>query len=471
MKRTILLAVTAIVALMAASCQKEETGRVLTATIEQYEHNSKAYINDEYYACWESGDAVSINGTTYPIEIENTTATIAAPTSGNLMAFYPANGVTDLTSTGGTVTLQHTQTYTESNGHQVIDNPMAAYCPDGSTELRFRNLCALLKVTIVGNTSVKAIQVKGIDNQMLCGEAQLKLSDQGLPMLTSFTKGSNSVILNFTSAVSISGSKSFYIVVPAVSNFEQLTIAVLTTDGTTYANNCKTSLIGQSLSRNQIGAISYTPNGEEDEAFTPDWMIRYTGTAQVTPYSTTAFGSPYLSSYFSDGNGYFLFDGPITQIGDRAFEGCHSLTSISLPASLPSIGVDAFFDCRNLTSITLPDYLTSIGLSAFSNCSSLTSISLPANLTEISDRTFRNCRSLTSISLPANLTMIGGSAFENCSSLTRVNCRATTPPRLRTDVFIGNPSSAVLHVPWGCEPVYTSSDWNNYFSGRITANL
>ena len=533
MKRTILLAVTAIVALMAASCQKEEMGRVLTATIEQYEHNSKAYINDEYYACWESGDAVSINGTTYTINIENTTATIAAPTSDNLMAFYPANGVTDLTSTGGTVTLQHIQTYKESNGHQVIDNPMAAYSPEGSTELRFRNLCALLKVTIVGNISVKAIQVKGSDNQMLWGEAQLMLNNQGLPMLTDFTNGTNSVTLTFTNAVTINGSKSFYIVVPAASNFNQLTIAVLTTNGA----HSKTSSIGQSLLRNQIGAISYTPNGDEDATFTPDWMIRYTGTAQVTP---DIHIPTFKSAYLTDGNGYLLFEEPLTQIDDRAFYNCSSLISITLPASLTliggyafdycsnlssisfpanlttignyafcncssltsislpqgvtSIGTYAFQSCSNLTSINLPASLNSIETSAFSSCSSLTSINLPASLTSIGNSAFygcdklssislpanlnlidnaafSGCSSLTSISLPASLTSIGHYAFENCSSLVRVDCHRETPPSLGETPFSGIPTaSAVLHVPSGCAENY--SGWDSHFpDANIVADL
>ena len=58
MKRTLLLAFTAVAALLASSCQKEELGRVLTATIEQYEHsgNAKAYINNDNYACWENND-------------------------------------------------------------------------------------------------------------------------------------------------------------------------------------------------------------------------------------------------------------------------------------------------------------------------------------------------------------------------------------------------------------------------------
>ena len=107
-----------MVALMATSCQKEEMGRVLTATIEQYEHNgkgdgvegSKAYINGDYYACWEPGDLVSINGTRCTVSIpegnnQNNTVTIEGqiPTDQNLMAFHPASQVRNLTSTGGTV--------------------------------------------------------------------------------------------------------------------------------------------------------------------------------------------------------------------------------------------------------------------------------------------------------------------------------------------------------------------------------
>ena len=481
MKKSVILTLAALAALMAASCQKEETGRILTATFEQYDHNSKAYINDEYYACWENGDAVSINGTPYPINIENTTATIAAPTSGNLMAFYPADGVTGMSSTGGTVKLPHIQTYAENtDGKQVIDNPMAAYCPEGSNELRFRNLCALLKVTIEGNTSVKGIQVKGIDNQMLWGEAQLMLNNQNQPMLTSFTNGSNSVTLNFTSAVAISGSKSFYIVVPAASNFNQLTIAVLTTDGTNYANNSKTSLIGQALLRNQIGAISYTLNGDEDATFTPDWMIRYAASSAIataiTGTTATTFGSTYQSRGFNNdnGNGYFLFDGPVTiipkgstasskyfkscssitlpasltsienyafkncstltsislpqgvtSIENGTFQNCSILTSISLPASLTVIRMHVFHSCSNLTSISLPQGVTLIGSYAFRDCSSLTSINLPANLTSIGDYMFDGCSGLTSINLPANLTSIGNYVFQNCSSLTSISLPAS----------------------------------------------
>jgi hypothetical protein len=43
---------------------------------------------------------------------------------------------------------------------------------------------------------------------------------------------------------------------------------------------------------------------------------------------------------------------PVTDIGDEAFWGCDSLSSISLPASLTSLGDEAFSWCESLSSIS-----------------------------------------------------------------------------------------------------------------------
>ena len=44
-------------------------------------------------------------------------------------------------------------------------------------------------------------------------------------------------------------------------------------------------------------------------------------------------------------------DGSVTSIGDGAFDGCSSLTSIEIPDSVTSIGGWAFYECSSLTSI------------------------------------------------------------------------------------------------------------------------
>jgi len=46
------------------------------------------------------------------------------------------------------------------------------------------------------------------------------------------------------------------------------------------------------------------------------------------------------------------------------------------------------------------------------------------------------------------VTSIGGYAFWQCTSLATINCLATTPPTLGTDVFDGV-LAADIHVPAG----------------------
>ncbi len=166
----------------------------------------------------------------------------------------------------------------------------------------------------------------------------------------------------------------------------------------------------------------------------------------------------------------------VTSIGSSAFEGCSSLTSITIPAgvtyiassafrscesmttivveagntiydsrencnaiietasntlvagckntiipnTVKSIGDAAFDYCSSLTSITIPEGVTSIGYSAFSDCSSLTSITIPEGVTSIGEWAFHGCKSLTSITIPEGVTSIRRHAFGDCFSLTSI---------------------------------------------------
>jgi len=145
---------------------------------------------------------------------------------------------------------------------------------------------------------------------------------------------------------------------------------------------------------------------------------------------------------------------PVTIIGGGAFDGCTSLTSVTIPDSVTSIERDAFYGCTSLTSInvskqnpdytsidgilydkevttliccpagkssiTIPDSVTTIGSSAFSGCTSLTSVTIPDSVTEIGYYAFYGCTSLTSVTIPDSVTTIGWYAFYGCTSLTSV---------------------------------------------------
>ena len=107
----------------------------------------------------------------------------------------------------------------------------------------------------------------------------------------------------------------------------------------------------------------------------------------------------------------------VTSIGGRAFDGCISLTEITIPDSVTSIE-STFEGCTSLTEITIPNSVTSIGYYTFSDCTRLTKITIPDSVTSIGGYAFKGCTSLTEITIPNSVVDIGESAFENCTNLT-----------------------------------------------------
>ena len=109
-------------------------------------------------------------------------------------------------------------------------------------------------------------------------------------------------------------------------------------------------------------------------------------------------------------------------IGDAAFSGCKSLTSIEIPDSVASIGNYAFDNCTSLTEIEIPASVTSIGCYAFHFCSGLKTVTFKGNsqLTTIEASAFQACTILSSINIPASVTFIGDHAFLSCTGLQTV---------------------------------------------------
>ena len=133
----------------------------------------------------------------------------------------------------------------------------------------------------------------------------------------------------------------------------------------------------------------------------------------------------------------------ITSIGERAFDGCDGLTSISIPNSVTSIGEYAFSDCSALTSVTIPNSVTSIGSNAFYNCSGL-----------------------TSVTIGSGIKSIGSLAFGNCPELSDIYCYAEAIPTTSSVAFSNSYIEyTTLHVPSASVDAYRAAEpWSGFKS-------
>ena len=107
----------------------------------------------------------------------------------------------------------------------------------------------------------------------------------------------------------------------------------------------------------------------------------------------------------------------VTDIGNSAFESCHSLTSIVVPNSVKTIGNAAFWYCYGLTSASIGNSVTEIGDNAFYACQGLRSLTIGNSVKKIKVNAFYLCSGLTSVTIPNSVTLIGSCAFKSCSNL------------------------------------------------------
>ena len=137
------------------------------------------------------------------------------------------------------------------------------------------------------------------------------------------------------------------------------------------------------------------------------------------------------------------------------------MTSVVIPSNA-WIGEYAFSGCSSLTSIDI--HLGAIRAGTFSGCSGLTSVVIPLGVTSIGEYAFSGCSGLTSIDIPSSVTDIGKAAFKDCSSLTSVYVSSDSPASIGIGAFSGiDKTACTLYVPQGTKDDYWLSSWGDDF--------
>ena len=134
---------------------------------------------------------------------------------------------------------------------------------------------------------------------------------------------------------------------------------------------------------------------------------------------------------------------PTSDIGDKAFQNCIHVTSVTIPGCVGGIGDYAFQNCTGLTSVTWGNF--SVGKYAFQNCTALTTCIIFDN------------------------TSLDDGAFSGCSGLHAVYFEGDAPSeyQMGKDVFAGTASDFTIY--YNPDKEGWSDGWNGYHAVPLPA--
>ena len=163
---------------------------------------------------------------------------------------------------------------------------------------------------------------------------------------------------------------------------------------------------------------------------------------------------------------------PVVGINYWAFQGCKSLTSVTIPDTVTYINGGAFWGCE-FTSVKIGSSVSRLDQSCFAGCQKLTSVEIPDSVTSIGGGAFADCVSLKFLKIGNGLTEITGSTYSSvltgfggatvtvnsspfvgCTGLVRIECGESIAGRVYPDSF--TQSTKLRYI---------------LFSGKIEASL
>ncbi len=180
---------------------------------------------DMYYPLWSAGDelAVFVDGETTPSKFTlksgegATKATFAGTREGSYYyALYPFSDTTRMENGAIHFTLPSVQEYIVGSFGSG-SYPMVAYGTSGT--LNFKNLCAVMKISITGDAAVRSITLQSKDEEAyLSGKVKVNFGDASSLQMQILEGGSNSVRLDCKGTELKKDSVTdFHFVIPAQS--------------------------------------------------------------------------------------------------------------------------------------------------------------------------------------------------------------------------------------------------------------
>ena len=425
------------------------------------EEETRTYVENERYQCWNSNDEISFFPVTYNVRYrftgetgakdgafeKITTEAVTGSALNNCYGVYPYSQTTTISSSGIINFEMPTEQHYAKNSFGVGANSMVAVTSDkNANTLHFKNLCGYLKLKFYGDdVTVKSIELKGNNNEKLAGAATIRAIVGDIPTVTMTNNASQSITLNCGDGVLLGEDKEhatqFWFALPVTTFENGITITVTDTEGNKFTKATSKSIaIERNLVQPMAALEVAMAKAPAKPANNEIWYT--TSDGNKLNLNADRFGATITSHEQRDGKWVLSFNSNLSMVGvDGSWSG-------------------AFESQKTLTSIVLPDGITKICAFSFYKCSALESIVLPANLQTIGAQSFATAK-LTTINIPASVTSIENKAFDQ-SSLTSVNVFATTPPSLTDqNVF---PRNIVVYVPEESIKAYERHTYWSWFT-------
>lgn len=152
------------------------------------------------------------------------------------------------------------------------------------------------------------------------------------------------------------------------------------------------------------------------------------------------------------------------KVGEKAFIGATSLTSVTLNEGVTELGGASFQGTSNLRNITFPSTLKVLGGTAFRQSGIRQITGIPTGVTYLGSGVFADMTSLTAATIPSSVTGSSTNVFLRDTALKEVHFEGRTAPALGADAFTNCTALMKIVIP-DCD-CYNSYAAQSQFSGK-----